>query len=455
MNAVPQSLLNRLATGQPQDVIVEFDSAGVDAEATSMRLQKKIPHDDRDIIEYKAQRFGQIKAGVLSLLPAAEVGVLADYSHLPMMFLRLRSPSALARLTDLSQVVAIYENRAIYLYLAQSLPLINQPQAASAGTEGAGTTVAVLDTGVNYTLSDFGSCTGPGAPSTCKVAACIDVTPYPNPPLNSCPDTIGHGTNVSAIVVGVAPDSRVAAVKVFDSNGSATDAQVIAGINWAIANKSACNIVAINMSLGDGNDYTSPCSDRHTNPYVTPVSNARSAGILPVAASGNNAYTNGIGSPACTPGVISVGAVYDSNIGGVGYGVCTDSTTAADQITCFSNSASFLTMLAPGAAITAGGSTLYGTSQATPHVAGAVAVLRAGFPSETLDATTTRLTSTGRPITDPRNSVTKPRVDVYAALELAPPPVAVPALSIYGLWGVVAALSFLGVAAIRKRPNGS
>ena len=447
LNSIPQNLLNRLAAGEPQEVIVEFDSEAVEAEAATMRLQKRLAYNDREISEYKAQRFRQIKNSTLAQVPAAEVGVLIDYSHLPMALLRLRSPSALTRVVDLSQVVAIYENRTIYPYAAANLQLINQPQAAAAGYTGAGTTVAVLDTGVNYTVADFGPCTSPGVPSSCKVVAAVILGNDSNPL-----DSNGHGTNVAGIVVGVAPDSRIAAVHVFNTDGSATDAQVIAGINWAISNKSVYNIVGINMSLGDGSDHTSPCSSRRTNPYVTPVNNARTAGILPVAASGNNGYIDGIGNPACTPGIISVGAVYDANIGGVSYSSvpCSDSTTAADQVTCFSNSASFLTMLAPGAAITAGGYTMYGTSQATPHVAGAVAVLRSAYPSETLDATTARLTSTGQPITDPRNHVTTPRLDLFAALEITSPPVAVPAFSGTGLLGAVLVLIVLGVAAIRK-----
>ncbi|HME42714.1 MAG TPA: S8 family serine peptidase [Syntrophorhabdales bacterium] len=446
LNAIPQSLVDRLAAGEPQDVIVEFDSANVEAEAAAVRSQRGLTYDDHGISEYKAQRFRQIKNSAFAQLPAAEVGVLIDYSHLPMALLRLRSPSAMARLVGLSQVAALYENRTIYPYVAPNLQLINQPQAASAGYTGAGTTVAVLDTGVNYTVADFGPCTSPGVPSGCKVIATVILGNDSNPL-----DSNGHGTNVAGIVVAVAPDAKVAAVHVFNTDGTSTDALVIDGIDWAISNKSAYNIVAINMSLGDGSDNTSPCSNRYTNPFVTPVSNARGAGILPVAASGNNGYTSGIGSPACTPGIISVGAVYDADIGGVSYGFCTDSTTAADQVTCFSNSAYFLTMLAPGAAITAGGYTDSGTSQATPHVAGAVAVLRSAYPSETLDSTTTRLTATGRPITDPRNNVTTPRVDVYAVLELALAPVAVPALSSYGLWGAVLALALLGATTIRPK----
>ena len=446
LNGLPQSLLSRLTTGEPQEVIVELDSADVETEAQAMRFQRGLTYDDRAISDFKAQRFGQIKSSVWAQLPAPQVEVLMNYSHLPMALLRLHTTSALARLVGLTQIVGIYENRTIYPFQSANLQLINQPQAASAGFTGMGTTVAVLDTGVDYTKVDFGSCTAPGVPSGCKVVAVVIIGDDSNPL-----DSNGHGTNVAGIVVAVAPDSRIAAVHVFNTDGTSTYALVISGINWAIANHSTYNIVAINMSLGDGSDNTSPCSNRYTNPFVTPVNNARGAGILPVAASGNNGYTNGISNPACTPGVISVGAVYDSNIGSVSYGSCTDATTAADRIACFSNSASFLTMLAPGAAITAAGYTMYGTSQATPHISGAAAVLRSAYPSEALDATTARLTTTDRPITDPRNSVTTARLDVYAALELPPPPVvAVPALSGYGLWGAALALSLLGIAAVHK-----
>jgi hypothetical protein len=112
-----------------------------------------------------------------------------------------------------------------------------------------------------------------------------------------------------------------------------------------------------------------------------------------------------------------VGAVYDANVGAFSYpAVCSDATTAADKVVCFSNSASFLSLLAPGALITAAGATYAGTSQAAPHVSGAVGLLRSAYPSESVDATVTRLTSRGVNITDPRNSLVKPRIDVLAAL---------------------------------------
>jgi uncharacterized repeat protein (TIGR01451 family) len=75
-----------------------------------------------------------------------------------------------------------------------------------------------------------------------------------------------------------------------------------------------------------------------------------------------------------------------------------------------------MTILAPGALITAAGITDAGTSQATPHVAGAIAVLRSTYPSETLTQTQTRLTSSGVPITDSRNGIVKPRLNLLEAV---------------------------------------
>jgi subtilisin family serine protease len=444
LNAISQKLQSRLAAGEPQEVIVEFDSAGVEVEAGTLRAQKRLMHYDRDIVEFKSQRFRQIKDSALARIPATDADVLIDYSHLPMVHLRLRVAAALDRLIEFTEVLAVNENGTVYPHLSQSLPLISQPQAANAGYKGAGTTVAVLDTGVNYTRAEFGYCTAPGVPVGCKVIEAVEIAADDN-----SLDDNGHGTNISAIVVGAAPDSLIAGLDVFNPDGTATDALVISGINWAIANQATYNIVSINMSLGDNTKYTSFCSNQFTNPYVTPVNQARAAGILPVASSGNKGYTNGISRPACTPGIISVGAVYDANIGGVSYSVCTDAATAADQITCFSNSASFLTMLAPGAAITAGGYTKYGTSQAAPHVAGAVAVLRAVYPSESIDATTSRLTSSGQMVTDTHNGIEKPRLDLYNSLGIEAE--AVPALSGYSLVGVILVLIVLGVTSGRKQ----
>jgi subtilisin family serine protease len=417
----PQAVLERLSTGAPQEVIVLYDDSDVEVEAAVRRQRAHLDYDDDSILSFRAARYYEIKEQVKAAMLHGDVEYVQEYSHLPMSFVRFKTRPALERFLARPGVMALYENRPIYPYLAQSLPLINQPTAIQAGFTGSTVTVAIIDTGIDYTLAAFGSCSAPGVPVGCNVVASVDVTGS-NITLNTDPNN--HGTNVAGIVAGVAPGARIAAVNAFSAGSSNTN-WIISGINWAIVNRSSYNIVALNMSLGDGVNYSAPCNNRLTNPFLTPLNNARSTGILPIAASGNEGFTNGIANPACTPGVVSVGAVYDSNVGGLMWNTgasttCTD-TTAADKVICLSNSASFLTMMAPGALISAAESTMGGTSQAAPHVAGAVAVLREAFPADSLDQTTLRLTANGVSITDPRNAIVKPRLNLAASLGITPP----------------------------------
>lgn len=408
----PPGLRQGLASGASQDVIILLDEGAT----AKSRARGALAADGGELI--------------------------SDYSHLPMLFTRIRSEGALDRLLAVPGVQAVYENRIIRPHLAQSLPLIGQTMLPSIGRTGSGTTVAVVDTGVNYTLPAFGSCTAPGVPAGCKVAASVDLATNDN-----AMDDYGHGTNVAGIVSGVAPDARIVALDIFNADGTSSDALVINGINWAIANRATYNIAAINLSLGDGSRNTSTCSNKFTNPYVTPIKNARNAGIVTVASSGNEGYTDALSRPACTPDAVSVGAVYDSNVGGVQWGVCTDSSSTADKVPCMSNTAPFLHMLAPGAFITAAGSSLGGTSQASPHVSGAVAVLKSEYPNETPDQIISRLVSSGKPVTDQRTGRVFPRLDLLASLGL-PDSYLVPALS---PWGIGCAAIVLGGALSARR----
>jgi uncharacterized repeat protein (TIGR01451 family) len=409
--------LERLSQGSETNLIVLFDDSEVELEVEAMRQRAGKIHDDDAVLAVRRDRYRTAKQSIMSAFPQTDAESLRDYDHLPLSLIRFKNRAGLEKLLADKRVTAIYEDAPIYPDMAYSLPFIGQPTVAGAGYNGSGQTVVVLDTGIDYTLPAFGSCSAPGLPASCRVLAAVDVNGLDN----LITTANNHGTNVSGIVAGVATGTRIASFNALPG-GSGSSSNVIAGINWAIANKSVYNITAINMSLGDSGKYTTLCSSTLTNPYKTPIANARAAGIIPVASSGNNAYTNGISNPACTPGVVSVGAVYDASWGGpYSWGgtppTCTDSAaSAADKIPCFSNSASFLTMLAPGAFITAAGIQMAGTSQAAPHVAGAIAVLRAGYPSETIDQIVTRLTSSGISITDTRNSIAKPRLNLLAAI---------------------------------------
>ncbi|WP_144400062.1 S8 family serine peptidase [Geobacter pickeringii] len=408
---LPREVISRLEAGEAQTLIVHFDDTAIEEELDARRRQLGISRDDDEALSIRQSRYHSLKERALARFRRGDGEVFRDFSHLPMAVLKVRSAAALDRLSAQPEVTAVYEDRPIHLHLAESLPLIRQPQAAAIGMTGTGSTVAVIDTGVDYTRAAFGSCTAPGVPAGCKVVSSVDIaTP------SALPDSNGHGSNVAGITVGTAPGAKIASLNVFNPDGSSNSSLLISAINWAIANRSAYGITAINMSLGDGTKNTTACGNSALNPFVTPLANARAAGIIPVASAGNDGYLNALERPACTPGVVSVGAVYDSNLGTQAWTTCTDTVTAADKVVCFSNSASFLTMLAPGAVITAAGSSYAGTSQASPFVAGAVAVLRAAFPAETLDRTVSRLTTSGVPITDSRNGIVTPRLDLLASI---------------------------------------
>lgn len=391
----------------PLNLIVEYDASAIEREVATLRLFRgDLDRDDAFISNYRSNHYATLKNDVDTAIAHPDIDPLMDYSHLPMSYKRFRSLGGLQALLADSRVVAVYEDKLLHHADATSFPFINQPAVSTVGYNGAGTTVAVIDDGIDYTLADFGYCTAPGAPSSCHVVV--------SQLFGSGTTDTSHGSNVSAIVLGVAPATQIAMLNVF-SGTSAASSNIISAINWTISNHATYNIVAINMSLGDSSKNTTTC--KSGNAFYTPITNARSAGINVVVAAGNDAYTNALANPACTPGAVSVGAVYDANYGGLswGSGLCTDSTTAADQVTCFSDSASFLTMLAPGALITAAGFTEGGTSQAAPHVTGSIAVLRSAFPSETLTQIESRLTHSDVMDTDSRNGLVKPRLDLLTA----------------------------------------
>lgn len=442
---VSDNIIATLTAGKPMNLIVEYDDAEVQTAATTMRKSKHLAFDDHDILNYKSQQYLSLKNNIDASANAGksamsgDIDNLKEYSHLPVRFKRFHSYTALTRLLSQSGIKGVYENKQLHPVLASSLPLINQPVVAGAGEQGNGTTVVVIDTGVDIANPAFGACTAANTPSNnCRVVVSNDLV---SPAFSDH----SHGTNVSAIVLGVAPLSKVAMLNVFGSNGGAFDSDILTGINWAISNKSTYNIVAINLSLGDGQAYSSTCpSNSVGGAESSAIARAKNAGISVVVAAGNEARAAALSSPACAPDAISVGAVYDSNLGGVSTGVCTDNSTAPDQIACFSNRANYMTLFAPGVFVTAGDITESGTSQATPHVAGALAVLRSTFPSETLAQILTRLTSTGAPINFTSNAiaVTKPRINLLEAARPANNNF-VNAVTLSGSSGVATGLSLL------------
>jgi Subtilase family/Domain of unknown function DUF11 len=421
----PAGMLEQLSTGVPQDVIVEFNSTAIDTTATQMRKTRGIKIDNKEVLDYRSRQYQTLKTRVRARAGGPGWNLLHDYSHLPMVHLRLDSAASMQSLLADTEVKAIYKDEPKYPVLDSAGPaLINLPSVTPYGVTGAGTTVAVIDSGADYTLSDFG-CTSPGVPAGCKIST------YQRFAGGSALDFIGHGSNVAGIVVGVATGAKIAALNVFGDSATTSDSTVVSAVNWAIANKATYNIVAMNLSLGDNVNHTSACSG---TAYQTPFQNAFVAGIDVYVASGNNGFNNGVTSPACVNagGVVPVGAVYAANIGSASYSVCSDGSTAPDQVTCFTNAptgAAFSNfILAPGASVTAGGQTYSGTSQATPFVAGVDALIKSIAQPNIANAQNYAHFVSGPTIaiSRPGYSNSWPRLDAFKSLQANGDPFSIP-----------------------------
>ncbi len=239
------------------------------------------------------------------------------------------------------------------------------------------------------------------------------------------------GTPIS----GVAKDAQLIAIQLFHGiNNSVlcggqpqcmrtSTSNEIAGLERVFSLRGTYNIASVNMSLGGGKYTSQATCDSENASLKAVIDNLRSAGIATIVSSGNDGYLDGLSSPACISTAISVGSIsatsgWDNNCNVYNLGV-----TVPGSISCFSNSATFLNLLAPGKGIlsaipSANESALdwiSGTSMAAPHVAGAWAVLKerkpAATPSEIL-----AFTQTGTSVTDPRNGNTKPRINIDLAL---------------------------------------
>ncbi len=394
------------------EVLVVLDDQSVQDESARLRRIQRLKRDSSEIIRFKSGLHRERKKILLSGLLPGEHEVLKDYDHFGVMFLKV-SDAGVARLLDEPDVRGVYENRIHSLFLAESLPLIGQPNVQTRGYSGAGKTVAILDSGLYYTFPVFGSCTAPGTPASCKVVESVDIEVNDN-----SLDFTGHGTVVAEVVSRVAPDAKLVSLDVAAANNTASDAVLIEALNWVLERQqqNVYDFAAVNVSLGHGQYFTACDSDQ----LALPIASLRSAGILTVVASGNNGYSGSTASPACISTTVSVGAVYDGS--GLPYNAtCTDSNVFADNVTCFTNMADFLTMLAPGANLIPSFDPQHyyaGTSFSAPHVAGAIAVIAAAQPELTPDEIVARLTDTGKPVSVTRDTVTyqKTRLDLDAAL---------------------------------------
>lgn len=317
--------------------------------------------------------------------------------------------------------------------LSQAVPMVQLDDVHTQGYTGAGVTVAVIDSGIDTDHPDLSDslvaeqCFCSGGGGCCPGGGTTGA---------SAEDDNGHGTNVTGIVtsngtvapLGGAPDADVIAVKVLDAaNGFCCSSDVIAGMDWVLNNHPETDVV--NMSLGTFALFTGDCDTTNavTIAFATAVDALTANGTAVFASSGNQASGTSMAAPACVANTISVGAVYDSNIGPITILGCTDATTAADQVTCFTNSNASTDLFAPGAPTTSTGvgggtSTYYGTSQASPLSAACAAALRELNPALTPAEIETALEASPVLVTDATNGLMFPRLDCLNALDSLTPP---------------------------------
>jgi subtilisin family serine protease len=382
-----------------------------DQETNSKNQQTEIQKAQRDLINGLNQRSTRL---------------VHEYKFIPFVAMEV-DQAGFEALQNNPMVVGIEEDIIMYPMLITSVPLINADDVWAAGYTGSGQVVAVLDTGVDKNHPDLlgkvvseacysttSPITNPPTTSLCPggVAASTAVDsalPYAsNCPAGEC----DHGTHVAGIVAangltykGVAKEASLIAIQVFSRINSSTigswSSDQIKGLDRVYELKDSFNIAAVNLSLGGSSPYTSICDNLSSNlAYKAAVDQLRSAGIVTIAASGNNGSSIAISSPACISTVVSVGA-----------------TTDADTVASFSNSASFLDLLAPGNNITStipdnNYESISGTSMAAPHVAGAWALVKSYNPDLNIDEILWGFMISGKPITNQKNGIIKPRIDV-------------------------------------------
>ena len=306
--------------------------------------------------------------------------------------------------------------------------LIGLSAVHALGYDGTGSTVAVLDTGV----SQHPDLAGRIVEERCYCAYANGKGCCPNGATEqfgsgAARDDKPHGTTVAGTIAGsggiaprgVAPGANIVAIRVADATGNiAWTSQVISALDSILA--SPVRVDAVNMSFAIGFLANGACNAGNLA-LADALARLSARGIVLVAASGNDSAKFGIRPPACIAPVLSVGAVYHTNLPFASLLGCSDAPAEVDRVTCFSNSDPTLDLLAPGYNVQAPGgqsgiSNAKGTSFASPHVAGAVALLRQIDPELTPEAIEQLLESTGRPIVDSKNGVTTPRLDLFAAV---------------------------------------
>ena len=411
------SLLDALDAGGKARVIVLFDVPGYGRDAGFRSVGSRTALAS-------ARRAVERAAG-------PELAVTRRYEAVDAVAGEISVAGALA-LLDRADVARIDLDTPGSGALAEAVPLVGLDVLHAMGLTGAGSTVAVIDSGIDTDHPDLADDLV-GEQCFCSLTSLSVLTPCcPNGAATqsgpgSAEDDLGHGTHVAGIVssagnvapVGGAPDAEILALKVLSWANFGLPSDWLAALDWVATNRP--DVDAVNMSLG----VTTEFGDCDANGAVfaatkTAVDNLRANGTLVFVASHNQAFDEGLAFPACLTNVIAVGASYDADVGAQSFSACTDSSSAPRQVACFTNSGPGLDVVAPGTPIFApylggGAATLSGTSMATPLTAAFAATLRQAEPGASADEIEEAILASPIRVTDAKNGLEFPHLDCAAS----------------------------------------
>lgn len=415
---VGTEVLDGLSKGDRIRVLVAFDLGSNRSAAALEPAQRKAA-------------VAKARSAVLASLPAGALDVRHAFDHVNAVAGEINA-AGLAALVAHPAVLRVDVDAPGRAGLSQALPLMNVDDVKAVPATGAGVTAAVIDSGIDTNHGDLADsltaeacfCSGGGG-------CCPGAVPTASGP-GSAEDNNGHGTNVAGIITGNgsfapeggAPDTDIVAVKVLAANGSfCCSSDVVAALDYILDDHPEVRVV--NMSLGTNALFTGNCDTAaaFTIAFAVAINTLRARGTTTFVSTGNQASATQLSAPACVAGAIAVGAVWDSNLGSRTFLGCTDSTTAADKVTCFTNSGSNMDLVAAGAFTTSTGntgssSTYAGTSQASPAVAACAADLLEVAPTLTPDQLEAALEASPTVVVDAKNGLSFPRLDCLAAYNL-------------------------------------
>lgn len=319
------------------------------------------------VLAASADELADVQARVLEEL-RGEFEVVYRYQHVPAL-----SGEVTRRGWELLQksgsVRAAGLDRKSEAQLDASVPFVEGDWAQLIGWTGSGITIAVIDSGIDTDHPDLMDDIAPGAWHFLDQG--VDQGP-------GAEDVRGHGTAMSGIITsggivaptGMAPDAKVLAVEVLDSNGSGWSSDIVAGIDYVVSVKgNYADLSIMNMSLGQGNYSSCPCDNENSDTLLFSVAlnAARDAGILPIVAAGNSTICNGMNRPACLTAAVPVARI--------------NLTSPPNGFIASSRQSACNQLAAPGTSILTselggGAASGSGTSAAAPHVSGALALLR-------------------------------------------------------------------------------